>query len=174
MIIKNNPKIKYDINLMKFISLFETLTRSKVKDCIDGNPLIFVVQQGEIAKAIGKKGSNIRKIEGVLRKKIRIIEYNDDLEVFVKNVIAPIKVENITNEDGLVTITDPSTKTKGMIIGRNSSNLQNYKEIVKMLLKHPGIEVNIIDMFKRSALSIAKSKKFAEIISMLEKAGATS
>ncbi len=123
-------KIKYDINLMKFISLFETLTRAKVKDCISGDPLIFIVNQGEIFKAIGKKASNIKKIEGLLKKKIRIIEFNDDVEIFVKNVIAPIKAENITKEGGVIVINDPSNQVKGKIIGRDSKNINQCKEIV--------------------------------------------
>lgn len=123
-------KIKYDINLMKFISLFETLTRAKVKDCIEGNPLIFVVKQGEIGKAIGKKGSNIRKVENILKKKIRIIEFNDDVIVFVNNVIAPIRAEEITKEDNTIIIKDSDPKTKGKLIGRDSQNRKLSREIV--------------------------------------------
>ncbi len=123
-------KIKYDINLMNFISLFENLTRAKVKDCISGEPLIFVVGEGELSKAIGKKAGNLRKIENLLRKKVRIIEFSDDVEIFVKNVIAPLKAENITKEDGVVVITDPISQVRGKIIGRDSKNLNKYKEIV--------------------------------------------
>jgi len=123
-------KIKYDINLMKFISLFETLTRAKVKDCISNGNLIFVVEKGEIAKAIGKNAVNIKRIEGILKKKIKIVEFNEDIVIFISNLIKPIKVENITNDDGIITITDPSNKTKGMLIGRDSVNLQKYKDII--------------------------------------------
>ncbi len=123
-------KIKYDINLMKFISLFETLTRAKVKDCIEGNPLIFVVKNGEIGKAIGKKASNIRKVENILKRKIKIIEFNEDLIMFVNNVIAPVKAEEITKEDNTIVIKDSDPKTKGKIIGRDSQNRKLCREIV--------------------------------------------
>ena len=123
-------RIKYDIKLMKFISLFESLTRAKVKDCIEGNLLIFVVNQGEIAKAIGKKASNIYRIEKIFKRKIKVVEFNDDITIFIKNLIAPIKVENITEEEHIVTITDPDKKKKGMIIGREAINLRNHEKIV--------------------------------------------
>lgn len=123
-------KITYDINLMKFISLFENITRAKVKDCISGDPLVFVVEPGEIGKAIGKKGSNIRRIEGLLRKRIKVVEFNEDEVIFVKNLISPLKPAEITKEDNIIVIKDPNTQTKAKIIGRDSKNLSNYKGIV--------------------------------------------
>jgi len=124
-------RIKYDINLMKFISFFENLTRSKVKDCIDsGSSLIFVVQKGEIGKAIGKNASNIKKIENLLKRKVRVIEFDEDVAKFVRNVLAPIKVDEVELVDSKVVIRDPNMKTKGMIIGRDASNLKKHKEIV--------------------------------------------
>ena len=123
-------KIKYDINLIKFISLFETLTRAKVKDCIYSEQLIFVVKPREIAKAIGKKASNIKKIENILKRKIKIVEFNDDVVIFVKNLIAPLKAEKITKEDNVITISDVNNQTKAKLIGRESKNLKEYKKIV--------------------------------------------
>ena len=65
-------KIVYDMNTMKFISIFESLTSSSLKDCLDLNgKLVFVVKQGEIGKAIGKGGVNIKKLERVLKRRIR-------------------------------------------------------------------------------------------------------
>jgi transcription termination/antitermination protein NusA len=116
---------------MKFISFFENLTRSKVKDCIDsGSSLIFVVQKGEIGKAIGKNASNIKKIENLLKRKVRVIEFDEDVAKFVRNVLAPIKVDEVELVDSKVVIRDPNMKTKGMIIGRDASNLKKHKEIV--------------------------------------------
>tara|TARA_B100002003_G_C14081375_1_gene520214 strand:+ start:303 stop:722 length:420 start_codon:yes stop_codon:yes gene_type:complete len=124
-------RIKYDINLMKFISFFENLTRAKVKDCIDsGSSLIFVVQKGEIGKAIGKNASNIKRIENMLKRKVRIIEFDEDVCKFVRNVLAPLKVEEVELVDTKVVIRDNNMKTKGMIIGRDASNLKKHKEIV--------------------------------------------
>ena len=126
-------KIKYDINLMKFISFFENLTRAKVKDCIDsgsGSSLIFVVQKGEIGKAIGKNASNIKRLENMLKRKVRIIEYDEDVVKFVRNVLAPIKVEEVELVDSKVVIRDNDMKKKGMVIGRDASNLKKHKEIV--------------------------------------------
>ena len=125
-------KIKFDIEMMKFMSLFETLTRSRVKDIIKyDDSITFIVHPGEIGKAIGKNASNIKRIEKALKKKIRIIEFNEDLERFIRNVIMPIKANEIEIDDKIVTITSPDSKTRGYLIGRAASNLRNYEEIVK-------------------------------------------
>ena len=126
-------KIKYDLVLMKFMSFFESLTNTKLKDCfVDKNGLlVFVVEENQIAKAIGKKGVNVRNIKEKLNRKIKIVEFNPHLETFVANIIRPLIGKEIKVDDDVVTIVGPDTKTKGLLIGRNGQNLRNYEETVK-------------------------------------------
>jgi len=126
-------KIKYDLNLMKFMSFFESLTNTKLKDCfIDKNGLlVFVVEENQIAKAIGKRGINAKNIKQKINRKIKIVEFNPHLEIFVANLISPLSAKEIKIDDKVITITGPDTKTKGLLIGRNGQNLRNYEETVK-------------------------------------------
>ena len=126
-------KIKYDLNLMKFMSFFENLTNTRLKDCfIDKNSLLFfVVEENQIAMAIRKKGVNVRNIKEKLNRKIKIVEFNSNLETFVANIIRPLTGNEIKVDDKIITIVGPDTKTKGLLIGRNGQNLRNYEEIVK-------------------------------------------
>ncbi|MCK5025556.1 MAG: hypothetical protein KAS15_03135, partial [Nanoarchaeota archaeon] len=82
-------------------------------------------------KAIGKKAGNIKKLERISKKKIRIIEYRDDLEKFARNVIMPLKVNNIDIEGKIVKMTSPDSQTRGLLIGRAAVNLRNFESIVK-------------------------------------------
>ena len=125
-------KIKYDLSLMKFMSFFESLTNTRLKDCfIDKNSLlVFVVEENQIAKAIGKKGVNVKNIKEKLNRKIKIVEFNPHLEIFIANLINPLKAKEIKIDEKIVTIVGPDTKTKGLLIGRNGQNLRNYEEIV--------------------------------------------
>lgn len=125
-------KIKYDINLMKYISLFDSLTRAKVKDCFElGEKLVFVVQPGEIGKALGKKAANVKRIENVLKKKIRVIEFDPDLIEFIKNVIYPINAKNIEQKEKVIIITSPDTQARGLLIGKSAEILRNNEKVVK-------------------------------------------
>ncbi|MBW2989913.1 NusA-like transcription termination signal-binding factor [Candidatus Woesearchaeota archaeon] len=124
-------KIKYSLDLMKYIQVFESLTRAKVKDCISNDQLIFIVDENEIGKAIGRGGSNVRRLESLLKKRIKIAEFSPEVTRFVKNLILPIRAGEIDEEGGTITIKGPDSKTKGLLIGRESRNLNNLKEIVK-------------------------------------------
>ena len=125
-------KIKYDINLMKFMSLFESLTHAKLKDCFDVNKtLVFVVEEGEIGKAIGKRAVNVKKIESMINKKIRIVEFNADLLEFVKRVVYPSQLNDLRNEDGVVMMSAVDSTTRGLLIGRSAQNLRFFESIIK-------------------------------------------
>tara|TARA_Y100000294_G_scaffold177240_2_gene201968 strand:+ start:2839 stop:3249 length:411 start_codon:yes stop_codon:yes gene_type:complete len=124
-------RIKYSIDIMKFMSLFESLTGAKLKDCILNDDITFVVQENDMGKAVGKKGVNIKKIEGILKKKIRLVEFNDDVTKFVSNLIYPAKVEDIKEEKGIVKIYTPDTKTKGFVMGRDRHKINMVNDIVK-------------------------------------------
>ncbi len=111
--------------------MFESLTGAKLKDCIFDDGLTFVVQENEIGKAIGKKGSNIKRIESVFKKKIKLIEFNGDVIKFVSNLIYPAKAKEIIEEEGIITICTHDKKTKGFIMGRDRHKINTINDIVK-------------------------------------------
>ena len=124
-------RIKYDISLMKFITLFESLTQARVKDCIDHNGLLFVVEQNELGKAVGRRGVKVQEVERALQKRIKVVEFNPDLVEFVKNLILPLQARDVQVVDEVVIITGHDTKTKGLLIGRNAQNLRFDEDVVK-------------------------------------------
>lgn len=122
--------------------MFETLTQTKLKDCIvEEDRIIFIVEANQIGKAIGKKGVNVKKIENLLNKKIKVTEFNSNVLQFIQNFIYPLKVRDIKEEDKIITITGPDTKTRGLLIGRDAKNLNNLKSIVKRYFDVEDIKV---------------------------------
>ena len=67
-----------------FINLFEKVTRAQVKDCFSDDGLVFVVQPGQMGLAIGKKGVNIKKVSGLLKKKVKVI--SDSAKLPISNI----------------------------------------------------------------------------------------
>lgn len=134
-------KIKYDINLMKYMQLFESITQAKLKDCIATEYLIFIVEENEIGKAIGKRGSNVKRLESLLNKKIKIVEFSLDVKQFIRNFVMPLEVKDINEENNIITIFGFDTKTKGLLIGRDRKNLENLKDIVGRYFKVEDIRV---------------------------------
>ena len=119
---------------LRYISLFEQITKANVVDCMDaGDKLVFVVEQGQGNIAVGKKGEHMIRMKDRTGKDIQVVEYSDDREQFVKNVFhiyVPEKVVieqrgNITH--ATVTV-DP--KLKGRAIGKAGKNLRIARDIV--------------------------------------------
>lgn len=133
---------KYNLELLKIMSLFEKVTRTRLKDCFfdDNDLLTFVVDAPYLGKAIGKRAANVKKLENLLKKKIKIVGFTDSPEKFVENLIYPIKAE-VVKVDNLITIKGPDTKSKAILIGRNQSNLKNYKNIVNKYFKDIELKV---------------------------------
>ncbi len=126
-------KITYDTGTMQVIAHFEKLTRARVKDCMVGeNQVIFVVEPGDIAKAIGPRGANVRRLEDALKKKVRIAEFSHELVTFIKNLVYPIDVKDVREQDdGIVVIVPPDLKARGLLIGRNAQTLRAYDAVVQ-------------------------------------------
>lgn len=135
-------KIKYDLALMQYMSLFENITQAKIKDCIlNDDVLIFVTAENQAAKAIGKHGSNVKRLQDILKKKIKIVEFDQDKLKFIKNFIAPLRATEINEENNVISIKGQDTKTRGLLIGKNAKNLETLKSIVKRYFDFEDIKV---------------------------------
>jgi len=126
-------RIKYDMDLMKTMSIFENVTRCPLKDSfVDKNEmLVFVVDEEHMSRAIGREGSNVKRLEKLLNRKIKILGYTPELIQFVRNVVYPLRVEGIREQDGTVTIDGSDMRIKGLLIGKNAQNLKNNLWIVQ-------------------------------------------
>lgn len=130
---KSSPsKTVYDVEMIKLINLFEQVTRARVKDAFYIKELLtFVIYEGDMFKALGKNLENLHKMEAMLQKKIKLVEFNQDMIKFITNLLYPYKVREIKQDGKIITISDDDQKTKGLIIGAKAQNLRNYESIVK-------------------------------------------
>lgn len=121
-----------DSNTMQIMSMFEIISGVGAKDCmVTDQIIVFVVGEGQVAKAVGKGGANIRTLEAKLKKKIKVVEYSPETLEFVKNVVSPLEVAEISEDGGVVMLVAKDLKTRGLLIGRNASNLRFFESIVK-------------------------------------------
>jgi len=140
-----SSKIVYDTGTMQLMAHFERMTRARLKDCImRENQVIFVVEQGDIGKAIGPRGANVRRLEDALKKKVKMVEFAHELVSFIKNLVYPIDVKDVReSDDGVVVITPPGLKARGLLIGRNAQTLRAYEAVVQRFF--PIKELRIAD-----------------------------
>ena len=118
------------------MSLFENLADVKVKDVyLKEDLIVFVIEKGGMWKAIGKNGSQIKKIQDVLKKKIKVVEFDENVEKFVENLLKPIEVEKVEFLEGIVEIRAKDMRTKGLLIGRESKNLKEMQDVLNRYFK---------------------------------------
>jgi len=123
--------MRLNLQSIQQINLFENVTGAKVKDCINDEELIFIIEEGNIKRALGKDNANIKKLESLLKKNIKLIAYSRDVIKFVINLIYPIKPDNIDLKDDVIYITINDAKLKGRVYGRGRERLKKLELIIK-------------------------------------------
>lgn len=123
--------MKLTLETIQQINLFENITKAKVRDCIDNDELTFIIEEGNIKKALGKDNANIKTIQRLLKKDIKLIAFSKDPVKFLRNLIYPSKADSIELKDNILYITTSDNKIKGRIYGRGKEKLKKINIIIK-------------------------------------------
>lgn len=127
-------RIKLDQNALALSSMLERIAGVQVKDSFmdeEEDTIYFIVNSGELGKAIGKGGMNIKRLSEELGKRIRITEYRDNVMEFIRGFIYPATVAEVVQEGNDILIKDESRKTKSLLIGRGGKNIKLLNRAVK-------------------------------------------
>jgi N utilization substance protein A len=116
-----------DQESMQLIAAFEKLSHTEVRDCIRNDMIYFLVNPGKVAIAIGKGGETVKNAEGMFKKQIKIFEWAENDEQFIRNMIPGIKKLEINGEKAIVTV-DP--KERGGVIGKEGRNINAIRELL--------------------------------------------
>jgi len=120
---------------MRYMSLFERMTESVVRDCVERDEtVVFVVESGEMGKAIGKGGANIDRVRRSINKNVEVIEHSEDEADFVANTFQPAAIENVEVDDedgGKVAYVEVVESDKGLAIGKDGENIETAKQLAQ-------------------------------------------
>ena len=141
--------IKLTTDQIRLISLFQNVTKTTARDCIDDeqqNKIIFVVNSGKMGLAIGKGGSNIKSLQNILKRNVELVEYFDDPVKFLKNILNPKLVNEVkldTKQDGSshVTVIVDQGK-KGLVVGREGRNAEKARLFAKRYFNISNVVIN--------------------------------
>lgn len=116
-----------------YVTLLEDITGATVKDCINADEIIFVVKNGDMGLAIGKKGVNVNRIRKALGKKVEIIEHSDDPGEFMKHLFHSFRVEDVKIVDGDVRVARVyiDERDKKMAMAVRGKKLDRLKMLAK-------------------------------------------
>jgi N utilization substance protein A len=132
---------EFDTETLNMLRVFEDITGAAVRDCIidkNNGSVVFVVEPGQMGIAIGKNGTNIKMAEKFLKKHIKVFEYSEDIEQFIRNLIPYIRRMEI-KEDRIIVWVDPHKK--GIVIGKGGANIKLIRKIIERNCKIKQLEI---------------------------------
>jgi N utilization substance protein A len=142
------PEIKLSSDQLGLISIFQNMSGAMVRDCIvddKAGRLIFVVNNGQMGLAIGKKGTTIQNIERVIKKPVEVVEWSDDPTVMIRNALDPRAIQEVRLTDKLdgsksmSVIVDP--RRKGAVLGRGGRNAEKVRLIAKKYFNITNVQI---------------------------------
>lgn len=143
----------------------EKRLRARIKDAIDeGERIVFITEKGHLGQALGKEAKNLQMMRELLKKDVKFVEWDEDKQVFVRNLFKPFDVASIRLETNAVTpppnpdgtpgpadaelkvkiraIVEVEAKDKGKAIGKGGRNISSIRHIAKR--HHEIDEVQVI------------------------------
>ena len=122
------------MQIMRYINLLNKIARVKIKKCfIYNNTIIFAVPAGLMSRAIGPKGKNIRALQEMLGKRIKVIKEAENLGDagrFVGDIVDPVTFVSLEVKDDKIILT-AGTRSKAALLGRNKRRLAELSIIIE-------------------------------------------
>jgi N utilization substance protein A len=116
----------------RYIEELRILTRSTAFDCVIDDRfdrVIYVIRQGDMGLAIGKKGDNIKRLQNVLGKRIEMVEFSDNPDTFIANIFKPAEVVGVEHgtDNGPVNVLVSKKSDLGIAIGKGGCNIEKAR-----------------------------------------------
>jgi len=120
---------------LKLINLFESVTGVIPSDMeIVGEGIVFLVDDTNLGKAIGKKGANIQKLRMKLNKNVLVSKDDTEPEAFLRGFFNNIEILSFEIREApgqkVAFITVPDSQ-RGIAIGRGGIRVKAAKAFLK-------------------------------------------
>lgn len=142
------PEIKLSAQQLSLMSLFQSLSGATARDCIvdeKQNRIIFVVTKGQMGLAIGKDGMSVKKVERAVRRPVEVVEWADDPEELIRNVLGTRFIEEVRVTDrldgtkGVVVVVDH--RKKGAVLGIGGRNAEKVRLLAKRYFDIANVQI---------------------------------
>jgi N utilization substance protein A len=141
-------RIKLTSEELGLMSLFQNVSGAGVRDCIideKNGRVIYVVNPGEMGRAIGKNGIVVKTLQHLIGKPVELVEYSDDPKTFVKNALDPKYVLDVRLTEKLdgskIAVVVVDAKKKSAIVGRNGKNAERARLLAKRYFEIANVHI---------------------------------
>lgn len=119
---------------LRYLNLFGRTTKISTRHVIKYNDMIiFCVPKSLISKAIGDRGENLKKISGILGRRIKVIPIPSGIQhakEFIKAIVNPVEFNDLEIKEDEIVLTAGS-RNKAALLGRNKRRLLEMQKIIK-------------------------------------------
>jgi len=123
-----------DMQDMRYLNLFAKVTHVDTRHVIKYNDMIiFCVPKGLISRAVGERGSNIRRISEILGRRIKVVPLPQGIEhvkQFIQAIVSPVEFKGLEVKDNEI-ILNAGPISKAALLGRNKRRLLEMQKIIK-------------------------------------------
>ncbi len=121
------------MQFIRYVNLFSKITRIRTNHCFEyNNAIVFAVPRKLVSRALGQDNENLKRLNQVLGRKIKIVAIphgREDIENFVSIITYPVrfKVIEVKNDDAII---NASNQSKALLIGRNKIRLNEMQKVL--------------------------------------------
>ena len=125
----------------------EKRLRARIRDAVDeGERIVFITEKGHLGQALGKEAKNLEMMRLLLKKDVKFVEWDDDKQIFVRNLFKPYDLQSVRMEMTPVpdseqvrvrAIVEVEPEDKGKAIGKGGKNINLVRTLAK---RHHQIE----------------------------------
>ncbi len=141
-------RIKLTSEELGLMSLFQSVSGAGVRDCVideKNGRVIYVVNQGEMGRAIGKNGIVVKTLQRLVGKPVEVVEYSDDPKTFIKNALDPKYVLDVRLTEKLdgskIAVVVVDAKKKSAVVGRNGKNAEKARLLAKRYFEIANVHI---------------------------------
>jgi len=122
-----------NMQFIRYANMFNRITRIRTNHCFEyNNAIVFAVPRKLVSRALGQNKKNLRRLNEVLGKKVKIVAIphsREDIENFVSVITYPVKFKGIEIKDDNAVISAGS-QNKAILIGRNKCRLNEMQNVL--------------------------------------------
>ncbi len=123
-----------NMQFIRYANMFNRVTRIRTNHCFEyNNAIVFAVPRKLVSRAIGPDNQNLKRLNQIIRRKIKIVAIpngKEDIENFVSVITYPVKFKNIEIKDGNAII-NAGSQTKAILIGRGKCRLNEMQKVLE-------------------------------------------